>query len=124
MSAVCARKRSVQGTVFLVLMLFSSASVARADTCTWNILAILGGNWSSNFSCIGPNGSTYPGEKGPDTANISGLNLGATITINASLASPVNLQLNPLLLSPNLNIPAGNKLILATGSSAPSATTI
>src|SRR5438067_9122424 len=124
MPAVSPRPRRLLQVTLLVALALSGAPAAYADNCTWNVLAVLGGNWSSNFNCVGPNGSAYPGEKGADTATIAGLNLGATVTVDKALGFPVNLQLSGLLLTPQLSIPSGNKLILDNGSTAPSSATV
>jgi uncharacterized repeat protein (TIGR01451 family) len=101
---------------FLALSLVLSAS-AQADTCTWKTLSLLGGPWSTNFNCSGPNGSTYPGQKGPDTASIGLLQLLGNVRVDVPIPFKVALTFDPLL-PVGLDIPAGGALILDSGSAS------
>jgi uncharacterized repeat protein (TIGR01451 family) len=103
-------------TLLVALALFG-APTAHADTCTWKLLSLLGGPWSTNFNCSGPNGSAYPGQKGPDTASIGLLQLLGNVRVDVNVPFKVALTFDPLL-PVGLDIPAGGALILDSGSSS------
>jgi hypothetical protein len=108
--------RLLQLTLLVALGLFlSAAPAAYANNCTWNLLT--SGNWSSAASWSGCGGG-YPGQSGPDTANITGLSLSITVTVDVPVPSPVNLQVSLLLLPVTIDIGAGRSLTLGAGSSA------
>jgi uncharacterized repeat protein (TIGR01451 family) len=117
MSAVSIRsRRSLQVTLLVALALVGAPS-AHADTCTWKLLSLLGGPWSTNFNCSGPNGSAYPGQKGADTASIGLLQLLGNVRVDVNVPFKVALTFDPLL-PVGLDIPAGGALILNAGSSS------
>src|ERR1700694_4621485 len=106
----------VQLTLLVALGLFmSGAPSAYANNCTWNLLT--SGNWSAPGSWTGC-GVGYPGQFGPDTANITGLSLSITVTVDVPVPSPVNLQVSLLLLPVTIDIGSGRSLTLDALSSA------
>jgi uncharacterized repeat protein (TIGR01451 family) len=102
---------------FLAGLWLGLSQAASASTCNWALLG--SGNWSTstNWSC-----GHYPGQTGPDIANITGLSLSATITIDVAVPQPVNVQTALLLLPVNITIPSGSSLILDTGTATANTT--